>query len=236
MDDFIRKNKKLIIVFFVVGIAIPIITNLIFKLVTNHYFLNAEWTAGEFLGYCGSIYGAIATIVALYLTIDFNITNQREAKKLSIRPYLYINGQTLIKTDFEEIKKRNDVIYLYASMNAEDNFVDLTRYSNWDQLVKIERNPINSFRYFFTISNVGAGTAINLDININEEPINLIPLCVPKDKDILIYCVINFDHMPDDVAVLDFDFIYNDVEEMAQYQQKHKIKIENIKNNDYKIF
>ena len=122
MKKFWYKNKKTILrsviatialIFFV--FVIPIVINWMYKTPAKLPIFAMSWEAKDVLSYYGSILGAVATIIALTATIKFTRENQKEERKLSIRPYLQTSKFNY--TSFEGIPTTKDVIYMDIKPN-----------------------------------------------------------------------------------------------------------------------
>ncbi|MCF6412920.1 hypothetical protein I7648_04290 [Collinsella tanakaei] len=57
-------------------------------------WLRAKWDAGDVLGYCGSILGAIAAISSVVLTLRWENENRREDLQMAIKPLLVLSLPT----------------------------------------------------------------------------------------------------------------------------------------------
>ena len=89
MKTFFSKHKWALLgsfVFFV--IIVPALINWAFKLHTPYYFFTAEWSAGDVLSFYGAMLASVATIVGVYLSIDYAQRNYREDESNRVRPYL----------------------------------------------------------------------------------------------------------------------------------------------------
>ena len=85
MFDWIKKHRTGVIIGSVISVfilvsLIPLIINLLFKLKSNGVF-SAEWTAGEFLQFYGSLLSFISTTILSMLAIWQNKTIKDEADK-----------------------------------------------------------------------------------------------------------------------------------------------------------
>ena len=67
MFDWIRKHKLAFfiacLVILILLIGIPFVINLLFKINSNICFLQAEWSAGDALGYYGAVLSFLGTVV-----------------------------------------------------------------------------------------------------------------------------------------------------------------------------
>lgn len=82
MFDWMKKHKKLIaFIIFMVIFGVPLIIHILFKLHPNIDFFVAEWTAGEILGYYGSILAFLGTVILGALSLYQNQIIKQESDK-----------------------------------------------------------------------------------------------------------------------------------------------------------
>lgn len=113
MKKFFRRYKKLLISILTVCIlifVIPIVINLTFQMLTFLPILSIDWDDSDALGFYGELVSAAATIFVLHKTIQFTIDNQKEERKLSIRPYLVTRMTNY--TDFKNIPNDDTILYI----------------------------------------------------------------------------------------------------------------------------
>lgn len=80
---WIEKHKKITILIFVSIAFLPIvITNLLFKLPACCYWTEAEWEAGEMLGYFGDVMSFLATAILGYATLSLSDKANKQNEKL----------------------------------------------------------------------------------------------------------------------------------------------------------
>jgi hypothetical protein len=88
MKSFIKRYWKYFLIGFIIfAVGIPFLINLAFK-VNAPMLLVAEWSAGDVLSFYGSLVASVATIIGVYLSIDYAQRNYREDEKNRIKPYL----------------------------------------------------------------------------------------------------------------------------------------------------
>lgn len=90
MFGWFKRYKVLIIILvFVAVVGIPLLIHWLFKIYPSNPFWIAEWTAGELLGYYGSVLAFIGTIIlgalALYQNNALQIESNKRAKLLEQR-------------------------------------------------------------------------------------------------------------------------------------------------------
>ena len=95
-----------------VGLAVAYIINCFFKKDLGITCLQPEWTAGEALGYAGTIISAFGTLVLGYCTIYLNHKNENENRLLKNRP--------VIKISKSEIKFSDDINSCLQCENDEN--------------------------------------------------------------------------------------------------------------------
>lgn len=85
MFDWLKKNKRICfisclgILFMLLGI--PFIINVLFKIYSPIYLFEAEWSAGDALGYYGDVLAFIGTVVLGALALYQNHIIKKEADK-----------------------------------------------------------------------------------------------------------------------------------------------------------
>lgn len=82
MFDWIEKYKKRIVIFIIFAIiVVPVTIHIIFKIPALNSYFEAEWTAGEFLGYYGTVLAFLGTVVLGALAIWQNKEIQNQSIK-----------------------------------------------------------------------------------------------------------------------------------------------------------
>lgn len=95
-ESLLSKPKwKLLLAFIIFIVAIPLGINSLFKLTSPLDIFVAEWTAGDMLGFYGALLASVATIIGVYLSIEYAQKNYREDEQNRVRPYLAL---TYIRT------------------------------------------------------------------------------------------------------------------------------------------
>lgn len=250
MKKFWHKNKKtitstvlitVILIFFV--FVVPIIINWMYKTPARLPIFAMSWEAKDVLSFYGSILGAAATIIALTKTIKFTRENQREERKLSIRPYLETRKYNY--TNFDDIPDKKDVIYLDIMPNIityqgglPDDVSEIKNIKNrkaFEKNYNLENldeamystriaNYFNDkYLLYYEVINCGAGNAINVSFNINSRCI--IPsFCVTTTESKKIMLVLNKELLERSGEYeLKFAFVYYDIASLAKYYQTETI-------------
>ena len=254
MKKFWYKNKKTILRSVIATIAliffifvIPIAINWMYKTPAKLPIFAMSWEAKDVLSYYGSILGAVATIIALTATIKFTRENQKEERKLSIRPYLQTSKFNY--TSFEGIPTTKDVIYMDIKPNIVNyqggvpddisGIIDLKNKRVFDKTYNLDGidngmyisnvNNYFSSRYLlcYEIKNCGAGNAINVSLNINSRC--FVPsFCVTTTESAKIMFILNKELLElSGEYVLKIAFVYNDIASLGKYYQTETIIFSN---------
>ncbi len=192
-----EKKEILWIIGFVISLSvtIPIFINEAYT--ANEVLYYTKWSASELLQYAGSIIGAFATIVAVFLTILYTMHLQNESfkKMLDLQ-----NKETRSMFDLQKEDTKNRVKpFLYSQLNKlnkedalkenADVYIELESFSKYFELrsnikplnILLEKVPDESFEknkflkkfnhevYIlrYVLKNIGVGAAINTVFNIN---------------------------------------------------------------------
>lgn len=82
MFNWLKKHKILVcILSFIIILGVPLAIHILFKINSGISFFEAEWTAGEALGYYGSILSFIGTVVLGILALYQNRIIKEESDK-----------------------------------------------------------------------------------------------------------------------------------------------------------
>ena len=74
-----------------IALAVLLGVHILYSLDVSFPWLEAQWSAGNVLGYFGSIIGASATIFVLLATIDYEKRAEEERAKRTVRPVIAIS-------------------------------------------------------------------------------------------------------------------------------------------------
>ena len=215
-------------------------------LIINHCYLpnkgfETVWGGEELLGYYGSILGAVATIIAVYKTIDFTINNQKEERKREVRPYL---TASFIKcTEFTEESMGNvDAFFSYSKIKSNYDFyipeevakiilrrkeAEKVTPNIWgiNKIYDEYNSLLNEYRkkkclVYCKIENIGANNAIFLNIEHRDMEVNS-SLYVAKDKPCVIGLILDEDLLWEgqEETPIDINFTYFDIYSIAKYHQ-----------------
>lgn len=93
MFEWIKKHKVFLIFISISSlVVVPLVIHILFKFDVENSFFSAEWTAGEFLGYYGSVLSFVGTVVLGALALYQNKLIKDESEK---------HEQTLISQEHE---------------------------------------------------------------------------------------------------------------------------------------
>ncbi len=125
---WIQKHKKITIFLIIMCIFAPVLViNFLFKINSNCYWIEAEWEAGDVLGYFGDVLSFLGTVVLGYIAIaqteKANQMNKEllEIEKNRIKPCVDISstelsniyiGQAMNKKMQEVYKKNKPILEL----------------------------------------------------------------------------------------------------------------------------
>lgn len=91
MFEWIKKHKVLLIFISISSlVVVPLVIHILFKIDVENSFFSAEWTAGEFLGYYGSVLSFVGTVVLGALALYQNNLSKMNPKNMS-RLYYHKN-------------------------------------------------------------------------------------------------------------------------------------------------
>lgn len=250
MKRFWHKNRKRIIQVAIAVVAlilfifvIPIAINWLYKTTAILPMFAMNWEGKDALSFYGSILGASATIIALTATIKFTRENQKEERKLSIRPYLQTSKFNY--TSFEGIPDTKEVIYIDIKPNIityqggvpEDIscIIELKDKKVFDRTYSLNGMDAGMYNsnvrsYFcgkyllcYEIKNCGAGNAINVSLNVNSRC--FIPnFCVTTTDSTKIMFILNKELLETSGEYpLKIAFVYYDIASLGKYYQSETI-------------
>jgi hypothetical protein len=134
LKGFLKSYGKYLLAGFIVFvIIIPVLINCLFKLEAPVSFLVAEWSAGDALSFYGALIASVATIIGVYLSIDYAQQNYREDAKSRIKPYLALTHiVSRSKYDFFGPENNNSTITptqteLYTEFRLDRVYIVLSK-------------------------------------------------------------------------------------------------------------
>lgn len=227
-----RKMKKSIILAFLLGaVAIPIILDRV--IFSNCMYSNI--TNGEWASFLGSYIGGVCTLIAVFMTIsdnnkkfkeqkDIQQEKEDEEKRLRVRPYL--------STGFCDFKQEVNIQSSDRIIEMEAEIPKKMYYNLGNgRRMQIEHSDNQSLLCIdYKIRNIGAGSAVDMKIIINN--IFPIPIVVAKDETIHIYFMVWTMHQ--DNVDIHIRLQYSDVESRGHYTKEDIIySKKDIKNQTY---
>ena len=186
--EFIRKHKKIIIALMLPCSFLPlIIVHVLFKWRSDIDFLVAEWSAGELLGYIGTLMSFWGTIILGWLALQASdkanelskrvIELEQDHYRLEMRPFVLVSNWRAYEIDATELvndpKRKYIQIGTYKTGTALGVAVELT----------------NTTESFITVE-YSCGKAQNSDLSwgkvaVNQE--NLKMTLPPNEKDEFVF-------------------------------------------------
>lgn len=207
----LRKYIKVIGFVLIVCLLPVFIDKLIFGNNIRGNVSNEIWA-----GFLGSYIGGIATLMAVFITIDDNNKKIEEQRKFLLRPYLDSQHNFFNQ---ESITLENDRVF-----DIIGNAVQQMRYtfSPTDKNLIQSRQSVSKYVFLkYSVRNVGAGSAVNVMITINNFPVEI---AIAKDETINLYLLIDMQNSKE--SILDIKIDYWDVEHRAHYSQKDCLAID----------
>lgn len=245
---FIGLHKVRSCLIIIGAIILPMIFVHVLFQFSGPSYLQAVWSAGDVLGYLGAILGAAATIVAIVITVQITAEDrtddqQRQIKeqKLSIKPHFQTTHNPMFnKSDAAHLANGKTVFVTYPTTSRREDDISPGSTLDIPYLLKVSKSSKSSLKadeimeqisftrdfYIlkYTLENVGAGNAVNIQFRIDEMP--LIPafsLVVNTSKEFVFLfgkeLVTNGEHR------IVFDYEYSDVATMARYKQSEVISL-----------
>lgn len=223
-----KKNKKESIVtiwsiYIIVGVFSivggPIIVNELCKF-NNRYVI--IWGAETTISYYGSILGAIATIVAVLITISDNEKKRKIDRKNQIKPLLD-HQMEIHPTDNLKVGnvKEHNVILMTFDHVKEMGIIDKEILSN------IRKKESLYMQYH--ISNVGAGNALLIKLIIDGK-VAIRPFNIQANSSKVITIIVDKSYM-DQITNMNIELIYRNVDGSAFYKQGEILAFVNVEND-----
>jgi len=222
---------KFVIISILIFLLPIIIVHVLYKIPAPHKYLLAEWDAGGLLNYLGIVLGASATIIAIILTLTFTVENQKNERKLSIKPFLH----TLYVPKFariDSVVNEGQTVYVTYPLDEKRNIG--TSHKAPYILEKVETDKIkgilDSLSFYkenyiikYTLSNHGAGNAINIKFAIDGKQImQPFSLAINSSKDFII--ILKSELISNGNELIKFSFEYEDVASIGKYRQSESIE------------
>lgn len=228
--EWIEKHKVYTVLIAIGLFFLPIIiTHILFKIKTPNNWLVADWSSDAILDYCGSLFGAIATVVAIIFTIRFTQNNQKNERKLSIKPFLQTENFDCTKEKALEEKAAIYITYPFnengeIGSSREPQYV-ITKPKKQDLTSATAEQLDFSRKYYliqYNVKNVGGGNAVKLLFTIDNKP--AMPLFSIAVNEIKIFIILfRAELLKDKECSISFRFEFEDVASLAAYEQHEQI-------------
>ncbi len=222
-------------VFIIAGLGFavigPIVINALY--IKNEGYLTV-WDGSDVLAYYGSLLGAAATIIALVFTIIFTQKNQKEERKLSVKPYLQTKYYLL--KEYSDARFGDSPLFVQLNNGLIESYSDLPddlldikilkerRNSYRDQLGQIflDRSIKEANEKFFgenyvieyKLKNYGSNTALDIEMGFNDMTMPW-KYCIKTDEIKKIFLIVN-----GNISNLEINLKYYDIFHIGKYQQK----------------
>ncbi len=229
---WIDEHKALSVLIALVLFFVPIIiVHILFKIIAPYKWLIADWNSGDILVYCGSMFGAVATIVAIILTIRFTEYNQKQERRLSSRPLLQTENLYCSKEKALE-EKANLAIYITYPFNEnneigssrEPQYV-ITKPQTQDKTKATMEGLYFARDYYlfqYNVKNVGAGNAAKLLFTIDKKPV-MPPFSIAVNETKIFVVLLKAELIKDEERLIYFEFEFEDVASLAKYEQHEQL-------------
>ena len=198
MKELLRKYKKSIIWFLIIGIVvIPILIHIAFKIKSPIDFFVAVWDAGDFLAFYGALVGSIATVWGVYLSIEYSRSNYQEDVKKRVLPFVvltnlrskpkisFFSGANTKKVPFSSEYEEYKIQKIYYII--KDGNITAQTWLSAEQQEKIEQGGflwrtdesgtksvlrVDLVSIPLELENVGNGVAIQFRVGLNSNVID----------------------------------------------------------------
>lgn len=231
MLKFLKSKSWVFIYFGVTFVLIPLLVHIAYRTPALTDYFVSIWLCGDILTYYGSIIGVLSTIIIFSLTIQYNRESDYENRKNSVRPYLSSEHHPLYK--LIEVTEDKDLVFITVSNNISSS-KDIpygyksayTHNPTYKPNKNIEKraNFIKTHHVLsYTLSNVGAGNAVNVDIKINNK-LFMPSFAISTNKDITLIFVLLDKILEGNRKTIELRFEYEDILSTGLYYQTEKIE------------
>lgn len=220
------------------AIVVPVVINYAFTQPAWLPLFAFDWEAKDALAFYGSILGAGATIFVLRQTIVFTRENQREERKLSVKPYLQTNisrvdgpSNSLVDDSITFLEIKNGIIESSKTFPEDLNNLFVLQ----DKVVRQKLIAYNtafaqqSTNYFmshlllvYEIKNCGAGNAINVKFEINGFK-GYPAFCITTTEPKRFVLILNEDIIDKSAKNVKLSVTYSDICSFGLYTQTESI-------------
>lgn len=185
--------------------------------------------------FLGSYIGGIATLLAVFITINDNNKKiqqqkvdankeQEEQRRLSIKPYLdtrfnFFDNNVFVGTNDRVFDfSKNEVKYIRFRLTELDR-----------KRIELNQEYVDHAYLKYSIRNIGAGSAVDLTIKVNNTKTEM---AIAKDECVNLLFLIAFQEETKVPLNLEFDFW--DTEARGHYFQEEKLVVE-IEDEDLRV-
>ena len=257
---FWNKHKKTVfsiikwsfcLLFF--GAIVPLIIDWAYQTPAIHPIFSVSWKVEDALSFYGSLLGSAATIYVLMRTIKFTVENQREERRLSIKPYLETTKYGY--TDPLKVPDDQGIIYLTLSKRGciyqgslpeylsnlkkqQQHLKDLLSIDPLDQVAfDFSKETIVKTKYhlLYEVSNCGAENAVNVQFLVDKyDPLPSFAITTEHNKRFIL--ILNKDLLDENSHeyTLEIRFTYDDIASLTHYSQHERITFKQDKNGELK--
>ena len=208
----------------IIIVIVPFLINIIFKINTGIRLFQAEWSPDAFLTYIGSILGAVATIIAVKITIDY--TSEQKMKEYIILSKPWITSKLELLNANNEIINQENGSTLFISLNGND-FGSSTKVPFSIRKGTHEINKKDCV-IKYSIKNVGGNTATFISMSLNGQP--LLPDFALNKTDEKIFVMMLPLVGNQDETEYKIQFLFGDIISEIKYKQE---EIVIVKKDDY---
>ena len=209
------------------AIIVPMIINWMYSIPGIVPFFAMSWDAKDALSFYGTLLSSAATIYAVWVTINFTVRNQKETKKLEIRPYLRTEWSTINQENIDVLPEK--AVYIRDSIvrtYSKNRPAELT--SGFDEQTKFFQE---NYVMLYKISNCGANSAI--DIHWAQHDYNVVTdFCLSTNESKYFVLILNHDLLKnnkDHGIMIHFEFRFSDVCSLGHYLQTESFHFYNDK-------
>lgn len=215
-----KKRNWLFTITAIILLFIPPFTvNLLFKIKTNIWILQAEWSEDALLGYLGSLTGSFATLAAVLLTIHF--TKEQQQNELAVLSKPWLTSSTKLLSDIKDVAKEENGLTWFVSYNENT-------FGVGHKVPYLLSKPTHIFNkndcvIRYQLTNVGGNTATKLDIQLNGAP--LFPIfALGVHTPLVLVFVLPLQH-GELKTKYTLNFSYSDIMSYKKYSQQETLTI-----------
>lgn len=174
------------------------------------------------ISFVGNILGAVATIIAVILTIKFEISQSKKHDIISAKPWITSNFDLLTSISAIQKLKSENATFVYLTEGSWGSTKEVPYYITEDYVFNNDRCIVK-----YEFENAGANSATCLDFCINNS--KLFPLfALPVNKKKTLVLVLPL--MNNEKTEFQLSFNYGDVVSKTKYRQQETLTV--IKENN----